>query len=97
MIPQIPKMCDDILVTLMNIQPYYSQCDLIHLPITRAYLRGGGGGGKAKKNASVDYVGGCLTVHNLLFSVNKLWRINQYDVFMCQDQNNSNAVERNAP
>ena len=69
MIPQIPKMCDDIIVTLMNIQPYYSQCDLIHLPITRAYLRGGG---EAKNNASVDYVGGCLTVHNPLFSVNKL-------------------------
>ena len=68
MIPQTPKMCDDIIVTVMNIQPYYSQCDLIHLPITRAYLPGG----KAKNNASVDYVGGCLTVHNPLFSVNKL-------------------------
>ena len=69
MIPQIPKMCDDIIVTLMNIQPYYSQCDPIHLPITRAYPPRGGG---AKKNAAVGYVGGCLTVHNPLFSVNKL-------------------------
>ena len=70
MIPQIPKMCDDIIVTLMNIQPYYSQCDL-----TICILLGrtsGGGGGKAKNNASVDYVGGCLTVHNPLFSVYKL-------------------------
>ena len=76
MIPQIPKMCDDILVTLMKMQPYYSQCDLIHLPITWAYRRGGGGGGggggEAKNNASVDYVRGCLTVHNPLFSVNRL-------------------------
>ena len=70
MIPQIPKMCDDILVTLMKMQPYYSQFDLIHLPITWAYRRGGGG--EAKNSASVDYVRGCLTVHNPLFSVNRL-------------------------
>ena len=48
MIPQTPKMCDDIIVTVMNIQPYYSQCDLIHLPITRAYLPGGGRGKKQR-------------------------------------------------
>ena len=95
MIPQIPKTCDRILVTLMNIQPYYSQCDPIRLPITRAYPPPGGEG--AKNNAATGYVGGCLTVHNPLFSVYKLWRINQYDVFICQDQSNSDAVERNAP
>ena len=64
-----------------------------HLPITGEYTPQGGRVG-SKNNAAVGYVKGCLTVHNPLFSVHKLRRINQCDVFIGQDQNDSNAVER---
>ena len=74
MIPQIPKMCDHILVTLMKMQPYYSQCDLIrrHLPICLSLGSASRPLLGAKHNAAAGYVGGCLTVHNPLFSVHKL-------------------------
>ena len=97
MIPQIPKTCDRILVTLMNIN---FNPIIVNATPSVCLLLGRtppGGGEGAKNNAAAGYVGGCLTVHNPLFSVYKLWRINQYDVFICQDQSNSDAVERNAP